>query len=254
MVRSIILQKQDRGEADELVLFFSRELGRLRGIAKNAKRSRVRFGGHLEPFSLADLALRDRRRDNLVWIDEAQALDGFLGIRNDIAKVASVSYFLEMVSLLAPEDSPDPALFDFLLAFLRRMDVSTPPPALMILDEISLLGILGYEPSLELCPVCGAVIEPGIEAVFSLEHGGAIHSTCSGKAPAELKISPDTLALVREGLKMDREVAARLKMSKRGALELRSALSSFVRYLRGGELNSFVFSHKMNSWAQRSGR
>ena len=92
VAKSIILKKYDFGEADELVVFLSRELGWLRGVAKNAKKSRIRFGGHLEPLSLVDFTLRPRKKDDLVWIDESQVIHGFLLIRSDIAKVARAQY------------------------------------------------------------------------------------------------------------------------------------------------------------------
>ncbi|HMK33468.1 MAG TPA: DNA repair protein RecO, partial [Desulfomonilaceae bacterium] len=146
MIRSIILKKQDRGEADELVVFLSRDLGWLRGIAKNAKRSRVRFAGHLESFALVDLILRPRKKDDLVWIDESQVVRGFLGIRSNIAKVARAAYFLELASVFLPESNSDPAVFDFLQSFLESLDTSAPDPLRLMVDEIRLLGLLGYSP------------------------------------------------------------------------------------------------------------
>ncbi len=113
--------------------FLSRDLGWLTGIAKNAKKSRVRFGGHLEPFALVDLFLRPRRKDDMVWIDDAQVVRGFLEIRSDIAKVSRVAYFLELGSLFVPEGQPDENLFDFLLQFMETLDSTRheSPPVLI---------------------------------------------------------------------------------------------------------------------------
>ena len=144
VAKSIILKKYDFGEADELVVFLSRELGWLRGVAKNAKKSRIRFGGHLEPLSLVDFTLRPRKKDDLVWIDESQVIRGFLLIRSDVAKVARAQYFLELCSVFLPEDHPDPVLFDFTLNFLESLEADLPNPVRLLLDEIRLLGILGY--------------------------------------------------------------------------------------------------------------
>ncbi|MBI5251383.1 MAG: DNA repair protein RecO, partial [Desulfomonile tiedjei] len=178
MVSSLILKKQDRGEADELVVFLSRELGWLRGIAKNAKKSRVRFGGHLETFSLVDLTLRPRKKDDLVWIDESQVIHGHIGIRSDIAKVTRAAYFLELASVFLPEDSPDADLFDFLHDFLDSLESGNPSSLCLLLDEIRLLGLLGYSPRFDVCTGCGKPLEPGQEGVFSPPLGGVCHRLC----------------------------------------------------------------------------
>ncbi|MBI4964026.1 MAG: DNA repair protein RecO [Desulfomonile tiedjei] len=246
MVRSLILKKQDWGEADELVVFFSRDLGWLRGVAKNAKKSRVRFGGHLEPFSMVDFTLRPRKKDDLVWIDESQAVHGFLGIRSDIHKVALASYFLELASVFLPEDQPDQEIFDFMLNFLGSLESDDLSPLLLLLDEIRLLGMLGYGPRFDVCPECGRPLARGEDAIFSPARGGACHPGCIGiDEDRSLLLSPDTLAVIRKGLQVERPVAKRLRLSKNGIAELRQALSSFVRHLRGQEINSLVFLEEL---------
>ena len=246
-VRSIILRKQERGEADELVKFLSRELGWLTGVAKNAKKSRVRFGGHLEPFALVDLFLRPRRRDEMVWIDDAQMVRGFLGIRSDIAKVGRAAYFLELGSLFVPEGQPDMELFDFLLQFLEGLEVGDASPLRYLLDEILLLGILGFEPRFDVCPACGKPLRAGEDGVFSPSLGGACHRSCIQSSEAvNLTLSPDTLAVVRRGLEVGRDASHRLRLGKKGVEELRAALSTLVRYVRGEQINSLVFLETMN--------
>ena len=248
LFRSLILKKHDLGEADELVIFFARDLGWLRGVAKNARKSRVRFGGHLEPFSLVDLILRSRRKDDLVWIDESHVVNGFLSIRPDMAKVALAAYFLELASVFQGEGQPDHELFDFLQVFLETLETSQLNPVRFMLDEIRLLGRVGYAPRFDVCPACGHPITAGQEALFVLHRGGACHRHCVSTQEQGIPLSPDTLALVRRGLQMESETSARLKLNRRGTDELRRALSAFVRHLRGKEINSLVFMEKTGLW------
>lgn len=250
MVRSIILKKSDRGEADELVVFLSRDLGWLRGVAKNSRKSRVRFGGHLEPFSLVDLAVRSRKKDQLVWIDESQVIKGYLGIRSDIGKVALAAYFFELALIFQAEEQPDPNLFDFLHGVLEKLEGSEVKPLPFMLDEIRLLRLIGYGPRFDSCPQCGEPHKPGERAVFSLSLGGACHSGCVPEGDAGFVLSPDTMALVRRGLEVDAEAASRLRLGQKGMKELRNVLSQFVRYLRGREVNSLVFLEKTGVWSR----
>lgn len=245
-VRSIILRKQDRGEADELVKFLSRELGWLTGIAKNAKKSRVRFGGHMEPFALVDFFLRPRRKDEMVWIDDAQMVRGFLGIRSDIGKVSRAAYFLELGSLFLPEGQPDTELFDFLLQFLENLEGPDASPLRYLLDEILLLDILGYGPRFDLCPCCGNALRAGEDGVFSESLGGVCHLACiQATDRTKLMLSPDTIAAVRRGLEVGRDASNRLRLGKKGVEELRRSLSALVRYVRGEQINSLAFLESM---------
>ncbi len=248
VVGAMILKKQDRGEADELVIFLSRELGWLRGVAKNAKKSRVRFGGHLEPFSLVDLTIRSRQKDTMVWIDEAQVLYGFLGIRSELKKVAHAAYFFELAYGLLPENQPDQKLFEFLYGFLFFLEAEDFKPARYLLEEIRLLGQLGYAPRFDVCPNCGKEIPAGQSVLFSLTLGGACHREClTGTDPKDLVLSPHTMALVRRGLEMHRQATDRLALNRTGRGELRRALSAFVKHLLGKDLNSLIFLEKMDA-------
>jgi DNA repair protein RecO (recombination protein O) len=249
VVKSIVLKKQDWGEADELVLFLSRDLGWLTGVAKNAKRSRVRFGGHLEPFALVDLSLRPRKRDNLVWVDEAQVVRGFLNIRTDLARVAKASYLLEIASIFLAEGHPDETVFDFLLGFLETLQTSDPGSLLFMLAEIRLLSLLGYAPRFDACPACGKLLEAGEDAFFLPFRGGACHPGClESPERRDLPLAPDTLAVVRKGLAVEPEVAERLRLNQKGLSELRRALSAFVRSVRGDEIKSLLFLEEMALW------
>lgn len=243
----IILKKSDRGEADELVRFLSRDLGWLTGVAKNSRRSRVRFGGHLEPLSLVELNIRPRRRDEMVWIEDAQVKTGFVRIRSDLFRVANALYLLELSSVLIPEGQPDDESFDLLSGALESLDTGAFTRVSLLLDEMRLLGLSGYAPRFDLCPACGKPVASGQEAAFSVALGGACHKSCLPRDSERLIISPDTMAVVRRGLELDKEAAARLRMGKRGIEELRSALSAFVRYTRGGEINSLHFMETVAS-------
>lgn len=246
MVRSIILKKRPWGEADEMAFFLGRDLGWLSGVAKNARKSRVRFGGHLEPLTLVDLSLRPRKRDNLVWIDDAQLVRGYTKIRTDLFRLAWCSYLLELSSLLLPEANPDPDVFDFLARLLELLESSDPSVLHLLLEEIHLLGLLGYAPRLDLCLVCGKTLDPGQDALFSASKGGLCHLACmAAQTEIDVRLSPNTLAAVKRGLDAGPRVVERIRLGKKGRTELRQALSAFVRFLRGEDINSLVFLEKM---------
>jgi DNA repair protein RecO len=240
--RSMIMKKMDRGEADETVIFLSRERGWLTGIAKNSRKSRVRFGGHLEPFCLVDLAVRSRKKDNMVWIDESHMFQGFLRIRGDMKSLARVSYFFELAYVFLPEALPDPNVFDFLKNFLETLDSSNPGSIELLVSEIHLLGLLGFQPSFNCCPFCGQGFASNTEAYFSPLFGGAVHKECAEYEPSpHINMSPATLAALRHGLNADSRLVGRIKLSRSAKQEIRESLSAFVRCLRGEDIKSLRF-------------
>jgi len=245
-IRSIIMKKMDRGEADEIVIFLSRDKGWLTGVAKNSRKSRVRFGGHLEPFCVVDVVLRSRRKDTMVWIDEAHMLKGFLRIRENMEFVARSSYFLELASVLLPEGQADPAVFDFLEKFVESLDKLTPNPIEFLVQEIHLLSLLGYQPVLDKCAVCGQGFFAHFEAFFSPYAGGICHKSCLDQTSlTNIKMNPATLAALTHGLNSDSRLAARIKLSRSARTEIRESLSAFVRYIRGQDLKSLRFMEKV---------
>lgn len=250
MVKSIILQKRERGEADELVLFTTGDFGWLRGVAKNSRKSRIRFGGHLEPLSLTDLQLRPRKRDNLVWIEDAHVTRGFLHLRSDVRLVAAATHMLEVASLFQGEGLPEPPIFDLLVGFLDDLEKTGLNELAWMLRELTLLELLGHGPRFDACPQCGKPLDPGREHVFDCAVGGVRHPHCSS-APFSLcfPLSPDTLALIRRGLQLDYDARARLRLNARGVGEIRRFLWGYLRYLRGAEINSLVFMEKLGVWS-----
>ncbi len=216
------------------------------GIAKNSKRSRVRFGGNLEPLAIVELNLRRRKRDDIVWIDDAIILKVFNNVRLDVQAFAQASYFMELVSIFVPEHQPDERLFDFLEEFLCELDAKQLNPSLALLNEIELLGLLGYSPTLNTCPVCCKPFSASEIGVFSLEMGGICHPSCpTSTFDRRLDLAPETLTLLRRAFDMDRSLRRRLRLNPKGQIELRKALSSFVRWLRGAEIKSLRFMENM---------
>ena len=79
--KAIILRTRDFGESDLMVTAFSYVYGNIKGIAKGARRSSKRFVNSLNIFSLVNLAFKERRNSDLVWIDSCELIDGYPGIR-----------------------------------------------------------------------------------------------------------------------------------------------------------------------------
>ena len=151
---AIVLGVIDYREADKIVTLFTLEHGKLKGVARGAKRSVRRFGGCLEPFALLTVQLS--LKAGLARLDGADVRTIHPRIRTDLQKIGYAGYACEAVDLLLPEGLANPRLFRLLSAYLERLDSAPPAPSDRRFFQINLLNILGYRPDLDYCSSCGA--------------------------------------------------------------------------------------------------
>jgi len=191
---AILLGVADYGEADRLVTLFTLEQGKLRGVAKGAKRSLRRFGGVLEPF--ARLSVQIVMRSGLSRLVEADAVTIFPLIRGDLLKIGYAGYACEAADLLLPEGLPNPRLFRLLAAYLEHLDRFPPSPSDRRFYEVNLLNILGYRPAFGQCASCNTDI--GDLPVRYAGVAGSLH--CGRCGRGDRAISEGTVNLLEKAL------------------------------------------------------
>jgi len=110
VAEALILRTYKLGESDRIVVFLTRDRGKKRGVAKNARQSRRRFGGALEPMTYGRVGYVERERRDLVRLDYVEPLRSPLAA-SDGEALGYVSYFAELVDEWAQEADPNEALF-----------------------------------------------------------------------------------------------------------------------------------------------
>jgi DNA repair protein RecO (recombination protein O) len=107
---ALILRTYQLGEADRLVVFLTRDRGKKRGVAKNARRSRRRFGGGLEPMTCARVGYVERERRDLVFLNYTEPTRSPLAAVDPEA-IGYVGYFAELIDEWAPDNDPNEPLY-----------------------------------------------------------------------------------------------------------------------------------------------
>jgi DNA repair protein RecO len=107
---ALILRTYKLGESDRIVVFLTRDRGKKRGVAKNARQSRRRFGGGLEPLTYGRVGYVERERRELVRLDYVEQLRSPLSAIDGEA-LGYVSYFAELIDEWAQEADPNETLF-----------------------------------------------------------------------------------------------------------------------------------------------
>src|SRR5512134_3647864 len=123
---AIVIHSFHYGESDKIVTFFTKDFGKIKGIAKGARRSRRRFQNALDLFSHLRLIFFDREGIGLVRAEGCDILSPFSHIREDLRKILYGNYFLELLNEMTGEREAHREAFELLLIFLSTLNESKP--------------------------------------------------------------------------------------------------------------------------------
>jgi len=242
--RAVVLHTLDYGESDRIATFYTLEFGKVKGIAKGARRSRRRFANALEPFSCADIHF-SRKGDSLAFVDQCDIVDHFPTIRSDLEKSMSASYLVELTGAFTVEGKKNELIFKLLFDFLSVMDNGPFIPGLLSFFEIRLLHLSGYEPVLDRCALCNRPLEAESSYRFSNSRGGLKCSRCDALHPPAPSLSIGTLRSLIHAKDMPVNRLSRLTLSRQSAQESRQLLVHFIQHLLGRELKSLQVLHQL---------
>lgn len=154
---AIVLRTHRVGEADKIVVFLTRDLGKLRGVAKGARRSRSRFGASLEIGSEVELVYFEKEGRELVSVDRCDIIRSCFSFSCDPIRACTLSYLTELVDAFAQEKDPGEKLYRLLRAAIDTLEGSDPESTARYF-EAWLLRLGGYYPRAETCAGCGALL------------------------------------------------------------------------------------------------
>ena len=144
---ALILRKSSYGEADLLVTLFSREFGKFRALAKNAKKSQKRFGGRLDFFNrLAIDVTLNRRRFNL--IGDVTLKQSYREITESVDSFVTGTRVLKLMDFLTPEQEPASELFDLATDTLEFLSKRREPHSIFLVFLLRAVTLCGYRPDL----------------------------------------------------------------------------------------------------------
>jgi DNA repair protein RecO (recombination protein O) len=187
----VVLRTYKLRESDRIVVFHTREHGKVRAVAKGVRKTRSKFGARLEPMSHVRLLLYRGRELDIV--SQAEAVEPLSPMLSSLDRASQGLAALEAVDQLALEREPNPQLYTMLVGVLRTI-AERPSPLNVPAFYWKLLANEGLRPELDQCVRCGDG-EPSVQLVaFDLNEGGVVCRTCrSGTS-----ISAPALALLRD--------------------------------------------------------
>src|ERR1035441_4606581 len=154
---AVVLRTWPFQEADLLVSLFTREQGRVKGVARHALRSRRRFGGALEPMTHVRASYAEKPRQELVRLDGFEIVSSPMSRPVDYARLAALEMVAEVLEEALPEGAPEDAVFRLALAVLDELQVGR---VWMPITYFALWmnRLMGWMPELGHCAACGLAL------------------------------------------------------------------------------------------------
>jgi len=249
---AFVIRSFDINEADKIIVFYSRAYGKLKGIARGSRKLKNRFGSSLELFTRVQVILFEKETYTFPNISQADILESFSGLREDLHKLASAAYVVELVDKGLGENEESSRLYD-LIARTFRAIASSPEEEtgkLLAAFEIKFLTLLGYQPVLDRCAHCQKALEPS-RILFSLSRGGGLCGECIGRGDPVFPTSLRALQVLKQFLKMDLEKSTRLRISEEVQREVKDLLRRWLDFYLEISLKSPEFLDSVKKLAGR---
>jgi DNA repair protein RecO (recombination protein O) len=217
---AIVLRTYPLREADLLVTLFTRAEGKVRGVARSAKRSKRRFGGALEPLTYVRAYWEDRERQELARLDACDVLESPLATTVTYKRVVGLAHVAEVLDELLPDREVNDAVFRLAVAALPALcdDAIWMP---LTYFDLWMVRLVGFLPELSECVVCGGALN-GSRAFFHVLTDGLM--CARDKRLASSEMSKESRALAGEMFHSSIENFGGLTWPKSRAADLRKFL------------------------------
>jgi DNA repair protein RecO (recombination protein O) len=204
---ALVLRTFPLKEADLVVSFLTRDQGKLRGVAKRARRPKSNFGAGLERLSHVRMAYFQRETRELVNLDSCELIQSQFSLVSDYWTSVALDYFAEVTDQLLPSAEPGEKFFRLLLAVLDSLQPPGVGNAWRAVTYFSLWAVRlsGWLPQLDVCLGCGTLLDdPEIpqRAFFSRGREGLVCAECRrSMGGGSWELSADSRALAAEMLR-----------------------------------------------------
>jgi DNA repair protein RecO (recombination protein O) len=228
---ALILQTQDVGESDRLVIFHALSGGKLRGLAKGARRSRRRFVHALEPCSLVRLNYREKR--SMIWIEACKLIEPHLGLREDVGRWSCGALMSEIILDLAPEGETHEELFVLLRRAMWEVAEERFPLNSVLLFVLRFMDRMGYMPLLTQCGMCGRKLGEDKRWGWDPARGVLVCSDHLRGEDGLLSVDLGTLRLVERVGSLPLDAIWRLRFAAARRMSLLRSLLAWVSHHTG---------------------
>jgi DNA repair protein RecO (recombination protein O) len=222
---AIILRTRPFRSSSLIITFFTRDFGKIQGIAKGIHREGERRGAEFELFTNLEI----------LFYEKTSIIDSYPHMRSSLESLLDASFFCELTEELTETRDPHPQIFELLQICFRYLSV-LPAVKLRNLFEMKLLNEVGWQPHLDHCLKCAVPLPES--AFFSVREGGLLCSAHKGDDLGSKKIGAESLRLLRFLSSQAIETCLRETFTLQAEVEVQNMLYQFLLYRLGKPLKS----------------
>ncbi len=239
---AVILRRQDFGEADRLLTLLTPEHGKLRAIAKGARKPTARKTGHVELYTLVDMLIARGRELHIV--QQAETKEPFLRLREDLLRGSYAAYLVELLDRFTAEQDPGRGEFRLLVQALGWLCDEDDPRLVARYYELRLLELAGFAPALHTCAIGQEPLEPR-DQFFSPADGGVVCPDHRAGLDRGLPLSLNALKVLRHLQRQPWHAVRQLQVGGPLHQDLERMMHAYISYLLEQRLQSVEFLRKL---------
>ncbi len=224
---AIVLRRSDFGEADRMLVLYSREFGKIQALAKGARKPQTRKTGHVELFMRTNFLIA--RGKNIDIITQAELVEPYASLRQDLVRTTYASYAAELVDKMTADEDRDLRKYKLLADALSWIAESDNLLLAARYFELRLLSLAGFQPQLFRCVSCGDPIEER-DQFFSPELGGLLCSGCKDADRNAEPLSAVAIKVLRYLQTRDWETVSTLQLKRPLHAELERVMHVYLRH------------------------
>jgi DNA repair protein RecO (recombination protein O) len=228
-----VLRTVEFSETSLVATLFTREFGKVRGLAKGARRLKGPFDNALDLLAACRIVFLRKSSGGLDLFTEARLERRFRPAGRSLASLYAAYYVGELLEALTDEHDPHPELFDTALETLAGLSAGEPVGPRLLRFELTGLGWLGHLPSLEQCVECGRPVEATPRVAFSLQAGGVLCARCRPGKKQVVSVSRAVLEAMARFADAESNRWQRAELEQRTRGELRAVLNHYLANLLG---------------------
>lgn len=240
-MQAIVLKKTLFEEGSEIITFYSREKGKIRGVAKSVRMPKSKLSFGLQTLFCSEIDLVESGKLDL--IRGVRPLNTFRTLREDLEKVYLAMFATEIILKSTPDEEPNPDLYDLYYSFLDYLDRIPEQKKYHSVDVFALkaMALIGYQAELKKCAVCGKNLAASFNSAeaedvyFSNSKGGVLCEVDGVKGSDAKMLNPE---IYRFLLNFDTLGFAGADQQELPGDQLHSLVSSFVTYILERDLKS----------------
>ncbi len=233
----IVIDRLDFSETSQVVCFYTRDFGKIRVIAKGAKRPKSSFEGAIDLLTGGTMLYLDKGAERLGILTAFHQTETFRGVRRDLGRLHQALWVCELLSRLTRENDANEEVFRLAWDTLARIAAEGGGRPALPAFECRLLGLLGFAPRADRCTHCERMAGAGdVHGLgFSVRYGGMLCAACARLDPDRLEVSPGALALIDNLVWGKTTSLERLKVDDVIRTQARRAMAATVTHLIGRE-------------------